>query len=80
MLNNGFIILLNTFPNKFGRLVFDNSSVAMKKGRSDGTIEFAHSFKPDFAAMILLDENINKHIINIINIVGIIFLFILATI
>ena len=45
-------------------LVFERSSVAIKKGNNDGTTEFAHSFNPFFAASILLDENISKDNVN----------------
>lgn len=56
MLNKGFIILLNNFPNNFVIFVCDKTSIAMKKGSREGMTEFAHNFKPDFAAEILLDE------------------------
>ena len=38
--------------------------MAIKKGNRDGTTEFAHKDKPDFAALIFVFENIIKHIIN----------------
>ena len=48
--------------------VLDNTSVAMKNGNREGTTEFAHSFSPDFAACILVDENKIRHIKNSKNI------------
>ena len=71
---------MKIFPKSLGILVLVSNSVAIKKGRSDGTTELAHNFKPDFAAPMLLDENTNKHIINIKNIPEIILRFILKTI
>ena len=67
-LNKGFIIFLNIFPKSLGTFVLESNSVAIKKGRREGTTEFAHNFKPDFAAFMLLDEKSIKHIINIKNI------------
>lgn len=79
MLNKGFIILLKILPKNLGIFVLDKTSVAIKKGKREGTTEFAQSFNPDFVACILLEENKIKHIVNIKNIVGIIFRFILKT-
>jgi hypothetical protein len=64
-------------PNNLGILVLDRSSVAIKKGKSDGTTEVAHNFKPDFAADRLLLENNNKHNVKIRKIIERKFLFIL---
>ena len=61
-LNKGFIIFLNIFPKSLGTFVLESNSVAIKKGRREGTTEFAHNFKPDF------EEKRIKHIINIKNI------------
>ena len=78
-LNKGFIIGLNILPKIEGIFVWERSSVAIKNGKSEGTIEFAHNFKPDFAALILLDEKANKQIVNIRNVIENIFRFILKT-
>lgn len=75
----GFIILLNILPKYLGIFVFDKTSVAIKKGRSEGTTEFAHNFSPDLAACMLVDENKTRHIVNNKNMPGIIFLFSLKT-
>lgn len=37
-----------------------NKSVATKKGKREGTTEFAHKLNPDFTAGRLLLEKINK--------------------
>ena len=37
-----------------------NNSVAIKKGKRDGTTEFAHNDNPDFTADKLVLEKINK--------------------
>jgi flagellar biosynthesis/type III secretory pathway M-ring protein FliF/YscJ len=78
-LNIGFINLLNNLPNNLGILVLDKSSVAIKKGKSDGITEVAHNFKPDFAAAKLLLENSNKHNVKTRKIIERKFLFILKT-
>ena len=41
-------------------LVYCNSSVAIKKGRREGTILLTHNRRPFFAADILLVENSNN--------------------
>lgn len=79
MLKNGFMILLNSLPKCLGILVLDRTSVAIKKGKREGTTEFAHSFRPDFAACRLVEENRTKHRVNSRNKAGIRFLFILKT-
>ena len=45
------------------KLVRHKSSVAIKNGNRDGTTEFAHKFKPFFAAIKLSEENIIKKIV-----------------
>lgn len=50
ILNNGFITGVKNFSRIFGIFVYKSNSVAIKKGKREGIIEFAQSFKPDFAA------------------------------
>ena len=57
----------------------DKTSVAIKNGNREGITEFAHSFKPDFAACMLLEENRIRHIKNSRNIPGSKFRLILNT-
>lgn len=54
-------------------------SVAIKKGRSEGTTLFANRFKPFFTAGRFDLENINKQKVKHKNIKGIKFLFSLST-
>ena len=70
ILNRGFIYLFNNKPNCITMSVCINNSVATKKGKRDGTTEFAHSDKPDFTADKLLLENINRHKVKLIKIKG----------
>ena len=60
ILNIGFRNLLKKLPSKNGISVLDSNSVAIKNGKSEGTTEFAHKIRPDFAAFKLLAENIIK--------------------
>ena len=64
ILNKGFIILFKNLPRQFTKLVFIKSSVATKKGKSDGTTEFAHKDSPFFMAGKLLVENNSKLVPN----------------
>ena len=79
ILKIGFIIGVKIFENIFGILVYESNSVAIKKGRSDGTTEFAQSFSPDLEALILLDEKRIRQIVKIKNSIDIKFLLILNT-
>ena len=79
MLKNGFMILLNSLPKCLGIFVWDRTSVAIKKGKREGITEFAHSFRPDFAACRLVEENRTRHRVNSRNRAGIRFLFSLNT-
>lgn len=78
-LNTGFIILLKNIPKSLGILVLDKISVAIKKGSREGTTEFAHNFRPDFADCKLVLENNIKHIVNNNTKIEIIFFCILIT-
>ena len=50
-------------------LVCDNNSVAIKKGKREGTILLAHKISPFFAADILLEEKSNSPSINSIKVI-----------
>ena len=52
--------------------VLDSNSVAIKKGKRDGTTEFAHKFKPFLLASRLSFENTTRKIVKRQNSVGII--------
>ena len=51
--------------------MFKSNSIATKKGKSEGTTEVAHKFKPIFAAIKLLEEKRIKHIVKISNTIDI---------
>lgn len=70
ILNSGFMKMLNNLPKSRGISVFESSSVATKKGKSDGTTDVDHKFSPVFAADKFDDENKTKHIVNNKNIIG----------
>lgn len=72
----GFIYLLSSFPIKFTTVVWESSSVAIKKGKRAGTTEFAHSSNPFFVADKFSLENIIKHIVKSTNKLGNICFFI----
>ena len=57
------------------RVVCVRSSVAIKKGRSDGKTEFANKSRPVLDACRLFLEKTISPIVNRQNIAGIIFLF-----
>lgn len=56
-------------------LVYDNSSVAIKNGRSDGTTAVAHNNKPSFAELRFVLEKITKSNVKIKKVIGSMFLF-----
>lgn len=69
-------MFLKIFSNKFGRLVYINISETIKKGKSEGTTEFAQSFREALAVDIFVLENIIKENVKMVNKRPIIFLFI----
>jgi hypothetical protein len=71
--------LFRILPHHTIIFVCINNSVETKKGKSEGTTEFAHSDNPDFTAGRLLLEKINKQKVNPRNKIGNIFLFNLIT-
>lgn len=70
ILNKGFIKLLKSNPKLLAKFVYDNNSVATKKGKRDGIIEFANRLSPVFAADKLVLENNTRKIVNIKNTKG----------
>jgi len=74
--NNGRINRFNKRPKKSTTGVWLNKSVAIKKGKSDGTTELAHKLSPFFAAEILEVENKIRPKVNSTNIIDKIFFFV----
>ena len=70
------MIGFNILPSFVITLVYPNSSVAIKNGRREGTILFAHNSKPSFAATKLFFEKIIRQIVKKQKIAGKIFLLI----
>ena len=66
----GLIMGFNIFPIKGTINVDFRSSVATKKGRSDGTMELAQSAKPDFELEIFELGNITISMINTKKMIG----------
>ena len=57
-------MLFSALPSKGTTKVWVKSSVAIKNGKRDGTIEFAHKFKPDLELVKFDFENTIIKIIN----------------
>ncbi len=63
ILKSGFIILFKHLPNELIKFVCINAFVATKKGKRDGTTEFAHNESPFFIAGKLLEEKRSRQIV-----------------
>ena len=59
--------------------MYESNSTAIKKGRREGTTEFAQSLSPDLVACTLLVENNIRQIVNKKKMIDRIFFLILNT-